>query len=63
MTRMGRPTRGEEPMTRRNLFLPDDLWAQLEARAVALSVKAGKPVSVAEATRRILERALKRKAR
>ena len=63
MTKMGRPTRGTEPMSRRQTFLPDGLWAQLEAYAVELSVKEGKPVSVAEGVRRILERAMKRRGK
>jgi hypothetical protein len=45
------------------MFLPDGLWAQLEAYAVALSVKEGKPVSVAEGVRRILERSMNRRGK
>jgi hypothetical protein len=63
MTKMGRPPLGTEPMTRRNVFLPDDLWAQLETYAVSLSVKEGKPVSVAEGVRRILERSMNRRGK
>lgn len=48
-------------MIRRNVFLPDDLWDALQAYAIELTVKEGKPVSVAEAMRRILERSLKRR--
>jgi hypothetical protein len=50
-------------MSRRQMFLPDGLWAQLEAYAVALSVKEGKPVSVAEGVRRILERSMNRRGK
>ena len=48
-------------MSRRNLFLPDEMWADLQAYAIELTVKEGKPVSVSEAMRRILERSLKRR--
>lgn len=44
-------------MTRRNVFLPDSLWDALQYQAITLTVKEGKPVSVAEAIRRILEHA------
>jgi hypothetical protein len=47
-------------MTRRNVFLSDDVWAALTAYALELSAKEGKQVSTSEALRRILERALKR---
>lgn len=50
------------PMTRRTLFLSDELWNDLQAYAIELTVKEGKPVSVSEAMRRILERSLKRRA-
>jgi Arc/MetJ-type ribon-helix-helix transcriptional regulator len=50
-------------MTRRNIFLPDDLWNRLQAYAIEQTVKAGKPVSVSEAMRRIIERALDRHER
>jgi hypothetical protein len=49
------------PMTRRNVFLPDDLWDALTAYAVELSVKEGTQVSTSEAMRRILERSLRRR--
>lgn len=49
------------PMTRRTLFLPDELWNDLQAYAIELTVKEGKPVSVSEAARRILDRSLKRR--
>lgn len=49
-------------MTRRNVFLPEELWDALQAYAIELTVKEGKPVSVAEAMRRILERSLKRRS-
>lgn len=52
----------EAPMVRRNVFLPDELWDALQRYAIDLTVKEGKPVSVAEAMRRILERSLKRRA-
>ena len=42
--------------------MPEELWNDLQAYAIELAVKEGKPVSVAEAMRRILERSLKRKA-
>lgn len=57
----GRPPRGDEAMTRRNLHLSDALWEQLEEYAAELGYKQGKPVSVAEAIRQILERAMKRR--
>lgn len=53
--------RDEKPMSRRQLHLPDDLWKALQQYAAELSMRAGKPVSVAEAARRILERSLKRR--
>lgn len=49
------------PMTRRNIFLPEEMWDQLQAYAIELTVKEGKPVSVSEAMRRILERSLSRR--
>jgi hypothetical protein len=49
-------------MTRRNVFLPDELWDALQRYAIELTVKEGAPVSVAEAMRRILERSLRRRA-
>jgi hypothetical protein len=49
-------------MIRRNVFLPDELWDALQAYAIELTVKESKPVSVAEAMRRILERSLKRRS-
>lgn len=48
-------------MTRRNIFLPAEMWEDLQAYAIELTVKEGKPVSVSEAMRRILERSLKRR--
>lgn len=48
------------PMTRRNVFLPDELWQKLQRYAAQLAVKGGKPVSTAEAARRILARSLAR---
>lgn len=48
-------------MIRRNVFLPADLWDELQAYAIELTVDEGKPVSVAEAMRRILDRSLKRR--
>ena len=48
-------------MTRRNIFFPEEMWAQLLAVAIELSSREGKQVSVAEAMRRILERSLKRR--
>jgi hypothetical protein len=48
-------------MTRRNVFLPDEMWQQLEEEAAELGQRAGKPVSVAEAMRRILKRSLSRR--
>lgn len=47
-------------MTRRNVYLPDEMWDALQSYAIELTVKEGKPVSVSEAMRRILERSLKR---
>jgi hypothetical protein len=52
----------QKPMTRRNIFLPEALWNALQEYAIELTVKEGKPVSVSEAMRRILERSLKRRA-
>lgn len=49
------------PMVRRTLFLPDELWDGLQAYAIELTVREGKPVSVSEAMRRILERSLARR--
>ena len=46
-------------MTRRNLHIPDRLWAQLQAYAGRLSAAEERPVSTAEAMRRILEAALR----
>jgi hypothetical protein len=63
VNKAGRPPQYDEPMTRRNLHLPDTLWRQLDEHAKALSVKEGKPVSVAEGVRRILERAMKRRGK
>jgi hypothetical protein len=48
-------------MTRRNIFLPEEMWAQLLSVAVELTSREGKPVSVSDALRRILERSLKRR--
>lgn len=48
-------------MTRRNIFISDELWADLQAYAIELTVKEGKPVSVSEALRRILERSIARR--
>jgi hypothetical protein len=48
-------------MTRRSVFLPEELWADLQAYAIELTVREGAPVSVSEAMRRILERSLKRR--
>ena len=45
-------------MTRRNLHIPDRLWTQLQAYAGRLSAAEERPVSTAEAMRRILEAAL-----
>jgi hypothetical protein len=53
----------QEPMTRRNMFLPDWQWDGLQAYAIELTVKEGKPVSVAEAQRRINERFLSRRTK
>ena len=58
----GRPPRGDGPMTRRNFHLPDSLWSDLEAYAAELGQRERKPVSVAEAVRRILKRSMKRRA-
>lgn len=60
---VGRPPRGDEPMTRKHIHLADELWMQLERYAEELSERAGKPVSVAEAVRQILERAMKRRGK
>jgi hypothetical protein len=60
---MGRPTLGDEKMTRRNIHFSDQLWEQLEEYAEELTEKAGKTVSVAEAVRQILERSMKRRAK
>lgn len=60
---MGRPPIGEEPMTRRNLYLPDELWVQLQAQAAAEGYKVGRPVSVSEVVRQILERSMKRRGK
>jgi hypothetical protein len=46
-------------MSRRNLFLENELWARLQEEAVRLSIKEKKPVSAAEAARRILWHSLK----
>lgn len=48
-------------MVRRNIFIPQDLWDDLQAYAIELTVKEGKPVSVSEALRRILERSIARR--
>lgn len=53
--------RGDEPMESRTLRLPAPLWQQIEAYAADLSHRERKPVSVAEAIRRILERSMKRR--
>lgn len=50
------------PMTRRNIFLPEAMWEELQTYAIELTVKEGKPVSVSETLRRILERSLNRRA-
>ncbi len=49
------------PMTRRNIFLPPELWDALQAYAIELTVKEGKAVSISEAMRRILERSIARR--
>lgn len=58
----GRKPRGDEPMTRRNIHLPDKLWEALQEYADELMEYEGKPVSAAEALRRIVERSLKRRS-
>lgn len=55
----GRPLRGTEPMESRTLRLPSDLWEHLEQYAAELGARRGKPVSVAEAVRQILERSMR----
>jgi hypothetical protein len=50
-------------MTRRNVFLPDELWDKLRRYAVELTAKEGTQVSTAEALRRIVERAPEGKER
>lgn len=59
--RAGRKPIGDEPMVRRNVHLPPDLWTQVQSYAAELGQREGKPVSTAEAVRRILERAMKRR--
>lgn len=51
----------KRPMTRRNIHLPDGLWRELQRYAAELSARRGKPVSTADAARRILHRAMKRR--
>jgi hypothetical protein len=48
-------------MERRNIHLPNGLWRELERYAADLGARAGKPVSVAEAIRQILERSMARR--
>jgi hypothetical protein len=50
-------------MTRRNIFLPEEMWNDLQAYAIELTVKEGKAVSVSEAMRRIMERSLTRRSK
>ena len=46
-------------MTRRNMMLPDSLWAKIQQAAADEGVKQGKPVSAAWVIRRALEKAFK----
>jgi hypothetical protein len=58
-----RPARGDKPMSRRQVFLPDELWDALTDYALELSQKERTQISTAEAMRRILERSLKRRGK
>lgn len=42
-------------MTRRNVFIPDDLWERATLAAMRQSLKEGKPVSTSEWIRRAME--------
>ena len=44
---------------RRNIWIPAELWACVQAAAAQAGVDEGKPVSVAEWVRRALEAALR----
>ena len=46
-------------MTRRNMMYPDDLWAKILAKVADEGAKRGKPMSVAEWVRGVLEQAVK----
>ena len=46
-------------MTRRNMMLPDELWAKIQQAAADLGAELGKPVSASEWIRRTLEAALR----
>ncbi len=46
-------------MTRRNMMLPDSLWAKIQRAAADEGAKIGKPVSTAEMARRALEKTYK----
>ena len=48
---------------RRNLWIPDELWARVQLAAAQAGVDEGKPVPVAEWVRRAIERALHAQAR
>jgi len=41
-------------MSRRNIWIPDELWARIQLAAVQAGVAEGKPVPVAEWVRRAL---------
>jgi len=46
-------------MSRRNIWIPDELWARVQEAAAQAWVDEGKPVSVAEWVRRALTKALR----
>ena len=47
------------PHTRRNLYLPDDLWAAMQKRAAKISRETGERVSMSEVLRDALRLYLK----
>jgi hypothetical protein len=63
MTPAGRKPKYDEPMVRRMVHLPGSLWEEIERYAADMGAKKGKPVSVAEAVRTVLQRAMKRRGR